>query len=54
MASDKELKAEIDKWKKNRLEELKKGDKKVKYGQIAANQKGAEEGSIGINPVIEE
>ena len=50
----KELKLEIEKWKKNRLEELKKGDKELKYGKIAANQQEAEVGRFGINPVIEE
>jgi len=46
------LKDEIDRWKKFRLEELKKGGKEVKYGKIAANQKEVEERAFGNNPVI--
>lgn len=52
---DEGLKAEIQKWKKQRLEELKKGDKKLKYGKIADSKKETtEEGGYGINPVIQE
>jgi ubiquitin conjugation factor E4 B len=40
---DEQLKAEIEKWKKQRLEELKKGDKKLKYGKIADAKKNETE-----------
>ena len=34
-----QLQQEIQTWKKKRLEELKKGDKEIKYGKIEVNQK---------------
>ena len=51
---DEKLKQEIQKWRKQRLEELKKGDKKLKYGKIADTKKETDEGGFGISPVIQE
>ena len=52
LITDVALKEQIEKWKKFRLQEIKKGGKKVKYGKIVANQKEAEEGVFGNNPLI--
>jgi len=38
----KDLKAEIAVWKKKRMEELKGGNKSVKYGKIGKNKKEEE------------
>ena len=54
LVTDKALVEEIEKWKKQRLEELKKGDKGIKYGKIGANKMESEEGVFSNNPVIEE
>jgi len=54
LITDIALKEEIEKWKKLRLEELKKGGKAVKYGKIVTNQKEVDDNEFVKNPVIED
>lgn len=48
----KELKQEIEVWKKKRLEELKGANKEIKYGKIGQNKKEEEEESLYGDKVI--